>query len=60
VIPPDAWYGTLLKGIFNFSPQTTVLEAIVWVAYVAVVLTLFLLPQRTTQTTTSPAPASHS
>jgi hypothetical protein len=24
------------------------------------VLTLFLLPQRTTQTTTSPAPASHS
>jgi high-affinity iron transporter len=41
-IPPDSWYGTLLKGIFNFSPQTTVLEAIVWVAYVAIVLTLFL------------------
>ena len=38
-VPPDSWYGTLLKGIFNFSPQTTVLEAIVWVAYVAVVLT---------------------
>jgi high-affinity iron transporter len=45
-VPPDSWYGTLLKGVFNFSPQTTVLEAIVWVAYVAVVLTLFLLPQR--------------
>jgi high-affinity iron transporter len=45
-VPPDSWYGTLLKGIFNFSPQTTVLEAIVWVAYVSVVLTLFLLPQR--------------
>jgi high-affinity iron transporter len=45
-VPPDSWYGTLLKGIFNFSPQTTVLEAIVWVTYVAVVLTLFLLPQR--------------
>jgi high-affinity iron transporter len=45
-VPPDSWYGTLLKGIFNFSPQTTVLEAIVWVAYVAVVLTLFLRPQR--------------
>jgi high-affinity iron transporter len=45
-VPPDSWYGTLLKGIFNFSPQTTVVEAVVWVAYVAVVLTLFLLPQR--------------
>lgn len=45
-VPPDSWYGTLLKGIFNFSPQTTVLQAIAWVAYVVVVLTLFLLPQR--------------
>jgi high-affinity iron transporter len=47
-VPPDSWYGTLLKGIFNFSPQTTVAEAIVWVAYVAVVLPLFLRPQRRT------------
>ena len=28
--PADSWYGTLLKGIFNFSPATTVLEAVVW------------------------------
>ena len=48
VVPPDSWHGTLLKGIFNFSPQTTVAEAIVWVAYVAVVLPLFLRPQRRT------------
>jgi high-affinity iron transporter len=45
-IPADSWYGTLLKGVFNFSPQTTVLEAIVWVLYVAIVLTLFLKPRR--------------
>ena len=45
-VPPDSWYGTLLKGILNFSPRTTVLEAIVWVLYVAVVLTLFLRPTR--------------
>ena len=46
VVPPDSWYGVLLKGIFNFSPQTTIAEAVVWVAYVAVVLTLFLKPAR--------------
>ncbi|WP_214403929.1 iron uptake transporter permease EfeU [Pseudonocardia lacus] len=56
-VPPDSWYGTLLKGIFNFSPQTTVLEAIVWVGYVAVVLPLFLRPQRARPTpATSAAP----
>ncbi|WP_433783201.1 iron uptake transporter permease EfeU [Actinomycetospora sp. CA-101289] len=43
-VPADSWYGVLLKGIFNFSPQTTVLEAVVWVLYVGVVLTLFLRP----------------
>ncbi|MDN5917016.1 MAG: FTR1 family protein [Pseudonocardia sp.] len=45
-VPPDSWYGTLLKGVFNFSPQTTVLEAVVWILYVVVVLTLFLRPAR--------------
>jgi high-affinity iron transporter len=57
-VPPDSWYGTLLKGIFNFSPQTTVLEAIVWVAYVPVVLTLFLLPQRSARPVASASTTS--
>lgn len=43
-VPPDSWYGVLAKGVLNFSPQTTVLQAIVWVVYVGVVLTLFLRP----------------
>jgi high-affinity iron transporter len=47
-IPEDSWYGTLLKGIFNYSQQTTVLQAIAWVGYVAVVLTLFLWPRKQT------------
>ena len=46
VIPPSSWYGTLLKGIFNFSPATTWLEAIAWVAYVVPVLTIFILTVR--------------
>ena len=54
-IPPDSWYGTLLKGVLNFSPQTTVLQAVVWVGYIAIVLTLFLRPQRRTVAT---APAA--
>jgi len=41
-IPPSSWYGTLLKGVFNFSPATTWLEAIVWVTYVAVVMSIFI------------------
>ncbi|MET0233271.1 MAG: iron uptake transporter permease EfeU [Kibdelosporangium sp.] len=47
-IPESSWYGTLLKGIFNYSEQTTVLQAIAWVSYVAVVLTIFLWPRKKT------------
>ena len=42
-VPPTSWYGTLLKGIFNFSPATTWLEAVVWVGYVVPTMTIFLL-----------------
>src|SRR6478735_4099786 len=41
-MPPDSWYGTLLKGTINLSPQTTVLQAVVWVAYIVPVMLLFL------------------
>ena len=41
-IPPGSLAGTLLKGIFNFSPATTVLEAMAWVAYVIPTMWLFL------------------
>lgn len=51
-VPPGSWYGTLLKGVLNFSPASTVLEVCVWVAYVVVVMSLFLRPARRT-----PAPA---
>jgi high-affinity iron transporter len=32
-IDPSSWYGTLLKGVFNFSPATTTLEAAAWLLY---------------------------
>lgn len=45
-VPPSSWHGTLLKGIFNFSPATTWLEAIAWLAYVIPVMTVFVLSVR--------------
>ncbi|MFD7919936.1 iron uptake transporter permease EfeU [Streptomyces sp. NPDC059740] len=49
-IPADSWYGTLLKGVFNFQPDPTWLQSVVWLLYLVPVLTLYLLPHR-------PAPA---
>ncbi|MFD3562113.1 iron uptake transporter permease EfeU [Streptomyces sp. NPDC058686] len=43
-IPPDSWYGTLLKGVFNFQPDPTVLQVVVWLLYLAVTLTVFFAP----------------
>lgn len=68
VIPPDSWYGTLLKGTINFSPATTWLQAIVWCAYVIPVMTIFVRALRghgtkpgaaapATDTATTPASA---
>ena len=61
-IDPTTWYATLLKGIFNFSPQTTVLEAVVWVLYVVPVMALFLRSARRRSTsapsTPTPTPVS--
>jgi len=58
VIPPDSWYGTLLKGIFNFSPATTWLEAIAWVAYVVPVLTIFITDVRRAERRSVPITAT--
>lgn len=43
----SSWYGAVLQGIFNFRPDPTVLQVVVWVVYAAVVLTLFLRPEPT-------------
>jgi high-affinity iron transporter len=29
----SSWYGSILKGVFNFSPNPTVLDVVVWWAY---------------------------
>jgi len=40
-IAPGSWVGTLLKGTVNFSPETTWLQAVVWVLYVVITMTIF-------------------
>ncbi|WP_370412306.1 iron uptake transporter permease EfeU [Streptomyces fradiae] len=43
-IPPDSWYGTLLKGVFNFQPDPTVVQITVWALYLIPTLAIFLAP----------------
>ncbi len=50
----DSWAGTLLKGTVNLTPNTTWLQAVAWVAYVAVTMPLFLHVVRRSN---RPAPA---
>ncbi|CAM2791519.1 iron uptake transporter permease EfeU [Prescottella defluvii] len=44
VFDTSSWYGTVLSGIFNFRPDPTVFQLVAWVAYLAIVLPLFLRP----------------
>jgi high-affinity iron transporter len=57
-VPPASWYGALLKGTLGFSPATTVLAAVVWVAYLAPMAVVFLSPQRRPAPSRQHAPAA--
>lgn len=59
-VPPDSWYGVLLKGVFNFSPETTWLQLVAWLGYLVPVLFLFLRPARTPASAPAPAAAQAS
>ena len=52
-----SWYGTIIKGVFNIGPQMTVLEVVVYFAYLIPTMLLFLRPPSPTPAPTpSPAP----
>jgi high-affinity iron transporter len=55
VMPADSWYGELLSGMLNITPQPSVAEVVAWVVYLIPTLFFFLRPQRMKST---PAPAS--
>lgn len=50
-LPVSGVIGTILSGLFGYHEAPTLGEAIVWAAFLAVTLTLFLRPER-------PAPAA--
>lgn len=45
-VPPNSWYGSLLKGTVGFTPETSWAQLIVWVAYLVPVLLAYLRPVR--------------
>ena len=57
-IPPSSWYGTLLKGTFNFSPDSTWLQVIAYVGYLVPTMALFFRPQRVERTANMAVPVA--
>jgi high-affinity iron transporter len=59
-VPESSWYGTLLKGTVNFTPNTTWLQAVAWVLYLVPTMTVFVLrtrtPRPTVPTASAPSP----
>jgi high-affinity iron transporter len=53
VFTEDTWVGTLLKGTVNLTPNTTWLQAVVGVVYVAATMTAFF---RVVRRSSRPAP----
>jgi high-affinity iron transporter len=60
-VPVSSWYGTLLKGTVNFTPNTTWLQAVAWLLYLVPTMTVFVLrtrqPTKPAPTASAPAPA---
>ncbi|MBO3680641.1 iron uptake transporter permease EfeU [Streptomyces sp. NEAU-YJ-81] len=53
-IAPDSWYGTVLKGVFNFQPDPTWLQVWMWALYLVPTLALFLRAGRVSPSTAAP------
>ncbi|MEU2873261.1 iron uptake transporter permease EfeU [Streptomyces olivoreticuli] len=48
-IDAGSWYSTLVQGVFNLTPAMTWLQVVAYVAYLSVVLTLFVRGVRSVQ-----------
>jgi high-affinity iron transporter len=50
-----SWYGSILKGVFNFSPDPNVIDVVVWWAYLVPVMALFVRGVRQPRPSTQPS-----
>jgi high-affinity iron transporter len=54
----SSWYGEVIQGIFNVTPTPTILQFALWLAYLVIVLALFLRPMRKPVADAGPSPDS--
>jgi high-affinity iron transporter len=67
VLDPSSWYGAVVSGLFNITPQPSVLEMVAYGVYLVPVLAIFLWPSRrkaapaapAAPATAAPAPAAN-
>lgn len=53
----SSWYGEIIQGVFNVTPTPTVLQLTVWLAYLVMVLAIFVRPTKApAKPETSPEP----
>lgn len=57
-IDPSSWFGTLLKGTFNFQPDPTWLQVAAWLVYLVPTMTIFLLRARSRNHPPAASPAT--
>jgi high-affinity iron transporter len=53
----SSWYGQIIQGVFNVTPTPTVLQFAVWLAYLVIVLALFMRPVRPAGAPASDSPS---
>jgi high-affinity iron transporter len=59
-LDPSAWYCRLVEGVFNVTPQMTVLQVVGYLAYLVPVLALFARGTRAARPAPARAPAAAS
>jgi high-affinity iron transporter len=53
----SSWYGQIIQGVFNVTPAPTVLQLTLWLAYLVIVLAIFVRPIKApAKPETSPEP----